>query len=111
MTQVEVCELQKNKLQEIENVRLQMIKLTNEAKLTVLGLNNELSELERAYAQVHSECMKLENIIGNTKDCINEHKFTTNRIIDEISIMYRLLCRRRGKFLSILVGCVVVDFK
>ncbi|XP_055911319.1 uncharacterized protein LOC129945538 [Eupeodes corollae] len=96
MTQVEVCELQKNKLQEIENVRLQMIKLTNEAKLTVLGLNNELSELERAYSQVHSECARLENIIGSTKDCINEHKFNTNRIVDEISIMYRLLCRRRG---------------
>ncbi|XP_055842562.1 glucose dehydrogenase [FAD, quinone]-like [Episyrphus balteatus] len=96
MTQVEVSELQKNKLQEIEEIRLQMIKITNEAMLTVLGLNNELSELERAYAQTRSECLKLENIIANTKDCIIENTFTKTRIVDEIYIMYRLLCKRRG---------------
>ncbi|XP_055912560.1 uncharacterized protein LOC129946408 isoform X1 [Eupeodes corollae] len=96
ITQAEVCELQKNKLQEIESIRLEMIKLTDKAKLALLGLNSELSELERTSAQVHSECLRLENIIGDTKDCLIDHKTTKRRIIDGITIMYRLVCKRRG---------------
>ncbi|XP_055912563.1 uncharacterized protein LOC129946408 isoform X2 [Eupeodes corollae] len=68
----------------------------NKAKLALLGLNSELSELERTSAQVHSECLRLENIIGDTKDCLIDHKTTKRRIIDGITIMYRLVCKRRG---------------
>ena len=44
--QVEIAEMEKGKVKEIEEMRENMVTATNTAALTVMGLNNELAELE-----------------------------------------------------------------
>lgn len=46
IAQVEISEIEQEKIKSIENMRQEMVKATNEAALTVMGLNNELAELE-----------------------------------------------------------------
>lgn len=46
IAQVEIAEMEEEKIRAIEEMREKMVKATNEAALTVMGLNNELSELE-----------------------------------------------------------------
>lgn len=38
--------MEETKIKEIEQMREKMVQATNDAALTVMGLNNELSELE-----------------------------------------------------------------
>lgn len=46
IAQVEIVEMEELKIKEIEDMRQKMVQATNDAALTVMGLNNELSELE-----------------------------------------------------------------
>lgn len=46
IAQVEIVEMEEIKIKEIERMREKMVQATNDASLTVMGLNNELSELE-----------------------------------------------------------------
>lgn len=46
IAQVEIAEMEEEKIRAIEDMREKMVKATNEAALTVMGLNNELAELE-----------------------------------------------------------------
>ncbi|XP_061400048.1 coiled-coil domain-containing protein 42 like-2-like [Musca vetustissima] len=96
LAQVEISRLEQEKLQEIEEMRQRMVKLTNEAALTVLGLKNDLAELERSYNQARAECSKWEKIMANAKDTVATHDLNKDRALDGIHYMYRLLCKRRN---------------
>lgn len=46
IAQVEIGEMEAEKIKVIEEMREKMVQSTNEAALTVMGLSNELAELE-----------------------------------------------------------------
>lgn len=46
IAQDEIAEMESEKLQQIEELRKNMVKALNEASLEVMGLNNQLAELE-----------------------------------------------------------------
>lgn len=46
IAQVEIGEMEEEKIRSIEMMRSKMVHATNEAALTVMGLNNELAALE-----------------------------------------------------------------
>lgn len=46
IAQVEIGEMEEEKIKAIEVMRSKMVQATNEAALTVMGLNNELAALE-----------------------------------------------------------------
>uniref|UniRef100_A0A1I8NRZ7 DUF4200 domain-containing protein n=1 Tax=Stomoxys calcitrans TaxID=35570 RepID=A0A1I8NRZ7_STOCA len=96
LAQVEISRLEQEKLQEIEEMRKRMVKVTNEAALTVLGLRNDLAELERSYNQARAECSKWEKIMANAKDTVANYDLNKDRALDGIHNMYRLLCKRRN---------------
>ncbi|KAL9880485.1 coiled-coil domain-containing protein 42 like-2-like [Glossina fuscipes] len=97
LAQVEISALEQRKIQEIEEMRKRMVKVTNEAALTVLGLKNDLAELERSYNQARAECSKWEKILANAKNTVALHDLDKDRALDGIHYMYRLLCKRRNR--------------
>lgn len=71
LAQVEISQLGQQKLGEIEDMRKRMLKLTNEAALTVLGLKNDLSRLERSYNEFRVLGQKWEKILARGKLAIS----------------------------------------
>lgn len=101
LAQVEISQLEQQKLGEIEDMRKRMLKLTNEAALTVLGLKNDLSRLERSYNEFRVLGQKWEKILAKSKLAISTNYMDKNRTMDAVSTLYRMLCRRgdaSGKF-------------
>lgn len=98
LAQVEISRLEQQKIQEIEEMRKRMVQVTNDAALTVLGLKNDLAELERSYNQARAECSKWEKIMANAKNTVANHDLNKDRALDGVHYMYRLLCKRRSKF-------------
>ncbi|KAH8377950.1 hypothetical protein KR093_008057 [Drosophila rubida] len=98
LAQMEINELKMQKLQEIEDMRQHMVKITSEAALTVLGLKNDLSVVERTYNNSRAQCLKWEKILEVTKDTIATHYLEKQRTKDAVNALYVTLCRRRGKF-------------
>ncbi|KAH8403337.1 hypothetical protein KR222_010939 [Zaprionus bogoriensis] len=96
LAQVEINDLKNTKLQEIEEMRQRMVKITNEAALTVLGLKNDLAKLERSYNQSRALGLKWENTLSLCKDTISANELDKERALDSIQIIYRMLCRRRS---------------
>lgn len=97
LAQVEISRLEQEKFMEIEEMRKRMVKVTNEAALTVLGLKNDLAELERSYNKARSECLHWERILANAKDCVATNELNKDRALDGIRDIYRMLRRRQGK--------------
>jgi len=96
LAQVEITTLEQQKLNEIEEMRKKMVQITNEAALTILGLKNELAELERSYSIARNECLKWERILDNAKECVARNDFNRDRALDGINQTYRMLCKRRN---------------
>ncbi|XP_004523653.1 kinetochore protein Nuf2 [Ceratitis capitata] len=97
LAQVEISRLEQEKFLEIEEMRKRMVKVTNEAALTVLGLKNDLAELERSYNKARSECLRWERILANAKDCVATNELNKDRALDGIRDIYRMLRRRQGR--------------
>ncbi|XP_017155444.1 uncharacterized protein LOC108164306 [Drosophila miranda] len=95
LAQVEINQLEQKKLQEIEEMRKSMVKVTNEAALTVLGLKNDLAKLERSYNESRVLCLKWESILATTKDTITNSYMDKERSLDGVNVLYRTLCKRR----------------
>ncbi|XP_023172561.1 uncharacterized protein LOC111600597 [Drosophila hydei] len=95
LAQVEINELENTKLQEIEEMRLRMVKITNEAALTVLGLKNDLAKLERSYNQSRALGLRWEKTLSLCKDTISNNDLDKDRALDGLQILYRMLCKRR----------------
>lgn len=96
LAQAEIQRLEQQKLQEIEEMRARMVKITNEAALVVMGLKNDLAELERSYNKARADCAKWEKILANAKDTVATYDLNKERALDGVNYMYRLLCRRRS---------------
>ncbi|XP_041451203.1 uncharacterized protein LOC111079098 [Drosophila obscura] len=96
LAQVEISQLQNQKLEEIEKMRKRMVQLTSEAALTVLGLKNDLGRMERSYNQARQTCLKWEKILSSCKDVIANNNLDKERSLDCIVSLYRMLCKRRG---------------
>ncbi|XP_017470864.1 PREDICTED: kinetochore protein Nuf2-like [Rhagoletis zephyria] len=97
LAQVEISRLEQEKFLEIEEMRKRMVNVTNEAALTVLGLKNDLAELERSYNTARSECLHWERILANAKDCVAANELNKDRALDGIRDIYRMLRRRQGR--------------
>ncbi|EDV98726.1 uncharacterized protein LOC6566849 [Drosophila grimshawi] len=95
LAQVEITELENKKLQEIEEMRKRMVKITNEAALTVLGLKNDLAKLERSYNESRALGLKWEKTLSICKDTVRSNDLDKERALDGIQIIYRMLCKRR----------------
>lgn len=93
MVQVEVNMLEESKTNEMEDIRKNLLHVTNEAALTVLGLNNELSQMERQYVMCRNECLKWELTLTQVRDSIAEKQLEEERLVDALFQMYRLVLR------------------
>lgn len=102
LVQYEVQLYQEEKNEEIENLRKKMIELSKESALTVLGLNNELSFMDKQYQHYRNECLKWERILSKAQDKIAEKQLEAERMRDAIYQMYVLLRRTTGRFPYIL---------
>lgn len=94
---MEISQLDQQKLGEIEDMRKRMLKLTNEAALTVLGLKNDLSRLERSYNEFRVLGQKWEKILAKSKMAISSNFMNRYRTVDAVSTLFRMLCRRGGE--------------
>ncbi|XP_063696027.1 cilia- and flagella-associated protein 73-like [Culicoides brevitarsis] len=102
LAQVEISEMEQQKIKSVEDIRQQMVRATNNAAQIILSLDNELDELERSYSTIKQESLKWEKILATTKDHISDNELITNRLLDSINQLYRLLCKRNdveSKFL------------
>lgn len=97
IAQVEISEMDLEKVNSIDEMRQAMIKATNEAALTVMGLTNELADLEMNYNLAQSVAEKWEKILATTKNFISENELTTFQLIDSIGHLYNLLATRNGE--------------
>ncbi|KAL5290617.1 CCDC42 family protein [Megaselia abdita] len=97
LVQVEVNMHEENKTKEMEDLRKNLLRVTNEAALTVLGLNNELSQMERQYVMCRNECLKWEMTLTEIRNSISEKQLEEERLIDALFQMYRLLLRHSGR--------------
>ena len=94
--QVEVNEIVTNKLLELEEIRNSLARFSNEAALAVLGMNNELSKIQRQYDEYHNECLEKEMTLTRVRDTIANNQLETETLIDAVAQIYRLLCRHQG---------------
>lgn len=102
LAQVEISEMEQAKIKSVEDIRQQMVVQCNNAAQIILSLDNELDELERSYSVIKQESLKWEKILATTKDHISDNELITNRLLDSINQLYRLLCKRNdveAKFL------------
>ncbi|XP_030377387.1 uncharacterized protein LOC115626227 [Scaptodrosophila lebanonensis] len=95
LAQVEINKLEIQKIQEIEEMRKTMLKVTNEAALTVLGLKNDLAKLERSYNQSRTISLRREKVLTTCKTAITTNNLDKERTLDGIQILYHMLCKRR----------------
>ncbi|XP_017151212.2 uncharacterized protein LOC108161460 [Drosophila miranda] len=96
LAQVEISQLQLQKLEEIENMRNRMLLITNEASLTVLGLKNDLGRMERSYREARQTCLKWEKILTSCKDVIAKNNLDKECSMECILTLYKMICKRRG---------------
>lgn len=99
LAQCEIAKLESKKMNEIEEMRQRMVKITNEAALTVLGLKNDLARVERTYLDSITKCHKWEKILAKTKDALAAHTLEKERNLDVVQYLYLMLCKRRGRSL------------
>lgn len=97
VAQVEISEMDLEKVNAIEKMRQAMIKATNEAALTVMGLTNELADLEMNYNLAQSVAEKWEKILSTTKNFISDNELKTFQLIDSIRHLYNVLATRNGE--------------
>jgi hypothetical protein len=96
LAQVEISDMQQEKIQSIEKMRQDMVTATDTAALTVMGLANELAGLERCYRNAKTKSLKWERVLATTKNFIADNELTTNRLLDSIQHLYNLLSKRAG---------------
>lgn len=94
IAQVEISEMDREKVSAIEEMRQKMVKATNDAALATMGLNNELADLEKSYEEAQNAAHKWEHILETTKNFIADNELTTFRLIDSIRHLYNLLATR-----------------
>lgn len=97
LAQVEISEMEQSKIKSIEEMKQEMVNATNDAAMTIMGLNNELAELERGYNIAQAENLKWEKILSETKNYISDNKLKSIRLIDSIHGLYNMLIKRNGE--------------
>lgn len=96
LAQVEISEMEQSKIKSIEEMKQEMVNATNDAAMTIMGLNNELAELEKGYNIAQAENLKWEKILSETKNYISNNKLKSIRLIDSIHGLYNMLIQRNG---------------
>lgn len=106
LAQVEISEIEQQKIQEIEKIRDNLLETTKEALHIVTGLNNDLSELQGRYVHAWEECLKWEKSITTAKNYMAANEMKTNCMLDAIYHLYSLIRKRRGEQPKFLRGDV-----
>lgn len=88
--------MEDDKCKQMSDMLKELVKVTNDSAFLVLGMNNELTRLERTYSNLQTECRKWESTLTTVFNSIAEHSLTRERILDGIYQLYGLLCRRSG---------------
>lgn len=104
--------LEEEKCNQMSDMLNELVKVTNDSAFLVLGMNNELTRLERTYIHLQTECRKWETTLATVFNSIAEHNLTRERILDAIYQLYSLLCRRSGISMDLCRGNVgpMLDF-
>lgn len=97
MAQVEISEDEERKVREIEEFQQRLSKITTDSETDILGLNNFLVDLEKAYEKARVEGIQWEQVLTESRDFIVNEEVKFNRIIDSTRQLYLLLCKRNGK--------------
>ncbi|XP_037935623.1 uncharacterized protein LOC119669693 [Teleopsis dalmanni] len=97
MTNIEIAKLGKQKIEEIEKLRALILKMTDTAALTILGLKNELNQLLCTYTEAYNECNMWEDKLSKARDEVIHKQIGIERSRDGIHQMYKMLCTRIGR--------------
>lgn len=97
LAQVEISEMEEEKVHEIGQIQEQLIKLSTASETDFLGLNNFLVNLEKAYERAHSEGIQWEQVLVKSRDFIVDQEVKFTRIIDSTRQLYLLLCKRNTR--------------
>lgn len=110
--QQEVSVMEEEKCNQMSDMLKELVKVTNNSAFMVLGMNNELTQMERTYINLQTECRKWEATLATVFNSIAEHSLTRERILDGIYQLYGLLCRRSEVSMSLCRGDValMLDF-
>lgn len=88
--------MEEEKCNKMSDMLKELVKITNDSAFLVLGMNNELTQMERTYVNLQTECRKWEATLATVFTNIAEHNLTRERILDGVYQLYGLLCRRSG---------------
>lgn len=97
LAQVEISEMEKKKITEIEEFQQRLVKLSNDSETDFLGLNNFIVDLDQAYEKAHLQAIKWEQVLVKSRDVIVSEEVKFTRIIDSTRQLYLLLCKRNGR--------------
>lgn len=97
LAQVEISEMEMQKVREIEEFQQRMVQLTNDSNTDFLGLNNFLVDLDKAYEKAHAQGIAWEQVLVKSRDVIVGEESKCTRIIDSTRQLYLLLCKRNGR--------------
>ena len=97
MAQVEISEMEMEKVRQIEEFQRRLLKLNSESETDLLGLNNFLVDLDKAYAKAHDQGIQWEQVLGKCRLVIVDEELKYTRIVDSTRQLYLMLCRRNGR--------------
>uniref|UniRef100_A0A1W7R513 DUF4200 domain-containing protein n=1 Tax=Aedes albopictus TaxID=7160 RepID=A0A1W7R513_AEDAL len=106
LAQVEISEIEQQKIQEIETIRDNLMESTKTALHIITGLNNDLSELQGRYVRAWEECLKWEKSITTAKSYMAANEMKTSCMLDAIYHLYCMIRKRRGEQPKYLRGNV-----
>lgn len=95
LAQVEISELEEQKVNEIEEMHKHMKEVINDAAADIMGLQNDLAEMDRSYTKLNTTCSKWEATLANAKDMVANNDLQKAQTMDGIRFMYVLLCHHR----------------
>lgn len=110
--QQEVSAMEEEKCNRMSEMLQELVKVTNDSAFLVLGMNNELTKLERTYTKLQAECRKWESTLATVFNNIAENNLNRERTLDSIYQLYGLLCRRSGTSMELCRGDIgpMLDF-
>lgn len=97
MAQVEISDMEKQKVEEIGEFQKRLVNLSNHSETEFLGLNNFLVDLDKAYEHGQSQGVKWEQVLVKSRDVIVDEETKFTRLIDSARQLYLLICKRNGK--------------
>ncbi|XP_069700961.1 coiled-coil domain-containing protein 42 homolog [Periplaneta americana] len=93
---IELTERQEKDLATLETASTAMAKLAEEKSQLILGLNNQVAELQIRYDRAKAEALRWGSALSNIKNTTAEKALELNQVKTSCWNMYQQICRRKN---------------